>query len=1104
MHTGPRIYNLFPLLVGSVADWTAHLPRIGGMGFDWIFLNPIHHPGFSGSLYAVKDPYRLHDLFQGGSSDSPDDQLSDFFAQARDRGMSVMMDLVVNHTARDAVLVEKHPEWFRREPDGDLYSPRAVDPVDPSLVTVWGDLAELDYERPDVRAGLVDYWRRYVHHYVRLGVRGFRCDAAYQVPAEVWRALITAARDVNPEVKFFAETLGCTIEQVEALRGAGFDFLFNSAKWWDFEADWLLDQYNRYRTIAPSISFPESHDTDRLAAEVGSQDTQRLAAHMKMRYLFSACFSTGVMVPVGYEYGFTRKLDVVKTRPEDWENPRLDMARFIADVNAMKASTPVLNVEGPQRRITAPDNPAVGLLRVGTSDDGAEGCTVVLINPDETEAVTLDPGPLMAETGGTFDGFRDITPEAAPLPFEPGRPLRLEPLALRVFHAGPEAKRLERAGHDSATVSQTRLEALADERISIENVWPEIDAGRFAVKRVVGDVMEVWADIFTDGRFELGAVVKYKMADEAEWLEAPMRFFDNDRWVGRVALTRNGRWMFTVEAWRDLYESWRMDFRKKHDAGVDIGLELIEGRQFIEQAARAASGERRRELEALIGRVYSLRGKALIDYMLGDEVRATMARCGVRAYHNSYRKELEVYVDRTAARFASWFEVFPRSASGDSHRHGTFDDVIAQLPMVRDMGFDVLYFPPIHPIGKTNRKGRNNSLTPTDEDPGSPYAIGSREGGHTEIAPELGTLEDFRRLVRAAREHELEIALDFAIQCSPDHPWIRNHPEWFHWRPDGTIRFAENPPKKYEDIVNVTFYREAMPSVWFELRNVVLFWVEQGVKTFRVDNPHTKPFPFWEWLIREVQDRHPDVLFLSEAFTRPKPMKRLAKLGFTQSYTYFTWRHTKAELTEYLTELTATEVREYLRPNFFANTPDINPPFLQTGGRPAHQTRAVLAATLSPVYGLYGPYILCEATPVPGKEEYLDSEKYEIRAWDYDQPGNIKDYVTRLNKIRRDNPALHYLDNLRFYAAHDDNVLFYGKMTAAKDNIILVAVNLDPHHGHGATIEVPLHDIGLPEGSRVEVEELFTSQRLSWLGRFQHVWLDAQTNPCAIWRVTPP
>ncbi|PWC56988.1 maltotransferase domain-containing protein [Azospirillum sp. TSO22-1] len=1100
---GPRIYNLFPTLAGPMRDWAGHLPRIQGMGFDWVYLNPIHYPGFSGSLYAVKDPYRLHDAIQGGSSESPDDLVRGFVQRARGHGLSVMLDLVVNHTSKDALLAGEHPDWYRREANGEVYSPRAVDPVNPQLVTVWGDLAELDYGNAQARAGLIEHWSRYLRHYTALGIKGFRCDAAYQVPAEVWRLLIAAAREVDPEVTFFAETLGCTVEQVRDLCGAGFDFLSNSAKWWDFKADWLLEQYEIYRRIAPTIAFPESHDTDRLASEVGSQDTTRLAAQLKMHYLFAACFSTGVMIPIGFEYGFTRKLDVVKTRPEDWEDPKLDLTHFIGAVNAMKRDTPSLNVEGPQWRATAPHSPVVGLVR--TVNGAAEGCSVVLLNPDENAAHRIDPGPVLASTGGDFAGFDDVTPEAQGKPFEPGTDLVLNPLELRVFRGRPEqTKPIVVRGHDPEAIAQARMDELAARRVTIEAVYPEIDSGRFPVRRVAGDVMEVWADIFTDGTFVLGAEVLYKAVDEPDWCAAPMAFHENDRWVGRVPLVRNTRYLYTIQAWRDVWESWRADFKKKHDAGLDVSLELVEGRRFVEQSAALAHDEGRAMLRQVIDRMTALQGDELIHYALSDGPRHTMRHFGERQYLSRYGCELEVWVDRTRARYSSWFEIFPRSASPDPSRPGTFDDVIGLLPMVRDMGFDVLYFPPVHPIGRSFRKGRNNTLDPGPDDPGVPYAIGAEEGGHDAIDPMIGDVEGFRRLVEEAHHHGLEIALDFAVQCSPDHPWVRQHPEWFFWRPDGTIRYAENPPKKYQDIVNVSFYRSAYPDLWYALRDVVLFWCDQGVRIFRVDNPHTKPFPFWEWMIAEVRDRHPGAIFLAEAFTRPKLMKRLAKIGFQQSYSYFTWRNSKHELTEYLSELTRGESKEYMLPNFFANTPDILPPILTHGGRPAHMMRAVLAATLSPSYGLYGPYIVCEADPYPGKEEYNHSEKYEIRHWNYDAPGNIRDYVTSINRIRRENPALHEFTNLMFHNAYDDNVLLYSKMTRAKDNVILVAVNVDPHNGHGGTIEVPLWELGLPDGAHVEVEDLFTGQRFRWIGKFQHVWLDPHQNPAAIWRIRPP
>jgi len=468
--------------------------------------------------------------------------------------------------------------------------------------------------------------------------------------------------------------------------------------------------------------------------------------------------------------------------------------------------------------------------------------------------------------------------------------------------------------------------------------------------------------------------------------------------------------------------------------------------------------------------------------------------------HAPYR----VYAERPAAAFGSWYELFPRSQSGDQGRHGTFEDVAARLPAIRDMGFDVLYFPPIHPIGRSHRKGRNNALHAAAGDPGSPYAIGGTEGGHDAVHPQLGTLEDFRRLVDAAHAHGLEIALDFAVQCSPDHPWLARHPEWFAWRADGSLRHAENPPKKYEDIVNVDFYGERggavrQAALWRTLRDVVLFWIGQGVRIFRVDNPHTKPLPFWEWLIADVRGRHPETLFLSEAFTRPKMMYRLAKLGFSQSYTYFTWRETKQEISDYLAELTQPPVADFFRPHFFVNTPDINPRYLQASGRPGFLVRAALAATTSGLWGMYSGFELCEADALPGREEYLDSEKYEIRARDWNRPGNIVAEIARLNLIRRTNPALHSHRGLRLHAAHSDSVLFFSKATRQRDNVILVAICLDPRQGHAATVELPLWEFGLPDHATLHARDLLHDVPVAWHGKYQRLEFGPE-RPYGIWR----
>jgi starch synthase (maltosyl-transferring) len=512
------------------------------------------------------------------------------------------------------------------------------------------------------------------------------------------------------------------------------------------------------------------------------------------------------------------------------------------------------------------------------------------------------------------------------------------------------------------------------------------------------------------------------------------------------------------------------------------------------------------------------------DLMLSSKLRELMVRCQPRADVVRYPGELEVIVDRKAARFAAWYEMFPRSQGKVAGKSASFDDCIARLPEIARLGFDVVYLVPIHPIGRINRKGKNNSTVAEPGDPGSPYAIGSVEGGHRAVHPELGALSDFRRFVRAAAVLGIEVALDFAIQCAPDHPWVHAHPEWFRFRPDGTIKYAENPPKKYQDIVNVDFYNPDREGVWNELRDTLLFWVGEGVRTFRVDNPHTKPLPFWEWLIREIKARCPDAIFLSEAFTRPKMMRALAKAGFTQSYTYFTWRDTKTELMEYLTELTQGPAREYFRPNFFTNTPDILPIFLQDGGRPAFRIRLVLAATLSGVYGIYNGYELCENTPISGpveavastdpefvelygetpivrREEYLDSEKYEYKVWDWDRPGNIKEDIAILNKFRHDNPALHEFLNLRFLSCADPNILAYAKMSADRTNTVIVAVNLDPHAAHESDVELPLAEFGLAVDAEFSLEEAFTRRIVTCRGTRQRLHLDPEANPAMIFRL---
>jgi starch synthase (maltosyl-transferring) len=642
-------------------------------------------------------------------------------------------------------------------------------------------------------------------------------------------------------------------------------------------------------------------------------------------------------------------------------------------------------------------------------------------------------------------------------------------------------------------------------RLVVEDLSPTVSGGDFPVKRVVGDKVTGEATVFADGHEQLAAELKWRFAGEKSWQTARMKQLPNDRWRASFKLDRMGRYEFAVEGWLERFGGFQRDFRKKLEADVAQPVDHMEGRALVEEAVGRAKGKTATALKRMLAALDKAQGdETSAKLLLGEELAQLMDEADDRP-HSLVSPPVRVDAERLAARFSSWYELFPRSITDRKDRHGTFADVIEHLPRVRDMGFDTLYFPPIHPIGRKNRKGPNNTLTPAPDDPGSPYAIGSAEGGHDAIHPELGTFADFDRLVKAAAKHGLEIALDFAIQAAPDHPWLEEHPGWFAWRPDGSMKYAENPPKKYQDIVNVDFYGpDAVPGLWEALRDVVLLWVKHGVKTFRVDNPHTKPLPFWEWMIAEVRSQHPEVIFLSEAFTRPTMMYRLAKVGFSQSYTYFTWRNGKQELIDYITELTTTAPKEFYRPHFFVNTPDINPFFLQTGGRPAHRIRAVLAATLSGLWGVYAGFELADATPLgPGKEEYLDSEKFEIHPREWRSPNDIVDDVTRLNVLRRENEALQTHLNTRFYLAHNDSVIWYGKPAPDGSHMIMVMVSLDPHNPQSCDYEVPLWEFGLGDNDSIAVEDLFGGYRFELQGKYQHIALDPD-EPFRVWKLTVP
>jgi len=641
-------------------------------------------------------------------------------------------------------------------------------------------------------------------------------------------------------------------------------------------------------------------------------------------------------------------------------------------------------------------------------------------------------------------------------------------------------------------------------RVVIEGVAPEIDAGKYAIKRTVGESVVVEADIFNDGHDALTVVLQYRASDERDWQEVPMQALPNDLWRASFSVDRVGEYRYTLCAWIDRFVTWRRDLRKRVAADQATTIDFLIGAELIQAAASRATGNDAERLEQWARRLKHQDAALHATQICGDaELSALMHRCSGREFAVRYERELRVTVDRERAGFSAWYEMFPRSAASEPGKHGTFADVQKRLPYVAKMGFDVLYLPPIHPVGETFRKGKNNATEAAPDDVGSPWGIGSKEGGHKDIHPQLGTLEDFRRLVTATAEHGMEIAMDIAFQCSPDHPYVEQHPDWFRQRPDGTIQYAENPPKKYQDIYPFDFETDDWEALWEELKSIFDFWIEQGVRIFRVDNPHTKPFTFWEWCIGEIKREHPDVLFLAEAFTRPKIMYRLAKLGFTQSYTYFAWRNTKHELAEYVTELTEDEPCEFFRPNFWPNTPDILTEYLQVGGRPAFMTRLVLAAMLSPNYGIYGPpFEHCWSAPrEPGSEEYLDSEKYQVHNHDLKRMDSLSEFIARVNHIRREFPVFQTNNPPQFHEVDNDEIICFSRMSPDKSQLILVVVSLDPHHQQSGWVDLPLEDLSLEETHPYQVHDLLGDSRFLWNGARNFVELDPRSSPAHIFQI---
>jgi starch synthase (maltosyl-transferring) len=1084
----PKIYHLHPLVAGPLSEWPRHFARCRAMGFDTVCVAPPFKPGASGDIFITADHAALHPALRwDGAAETG---IAHAASEAARHGLALWLDLVIDRVATDAVIREREDQWFAPGGCGALPNPRRA----PYRL----DAAYARLDRSDVADQMTGWWLDRLTQLALAGISGFRCVEPQRVPTEIWQRLIGALHGGAQPCRFLAWTPGVDRAALMRLAGAGFDHVCSSVAWWDGRANWLVEEIELLQRIAPVIGSPEPSFFDRLAARLAPGSDISTAYRLALRSAVAT--SNGVLIPMGFEYATRRAFDAALAGPDDFAQATAeapcDLDEDIAAANALVDRIAAHGVNGEMRQLTSPQDRVTALLRSDAPDvRAASGAALVLVNPDTSQPAPIDLplSPLPPQAGAAL-GLVDAidAPNGTTMMMTPGevRVLDYAPTAPTIL---PVARDRDLDPHHSAVT-----------RIAIEDIQPVVPDGAFALKRVVGECITFSADIFADGHDVLAAELLWSAADEAGWHRVTMQPIGNDRWEASFTPDRIGRYRVTIEAWWDLWGTFRHDLSAKYAAGQLVPLEIEEGRRMMVDSIERLPEPKRAVLLAIVGRLQSLDAVGQVALLLAPQTAEAMQAADNRQFEAHHMPPVPVEVDRPQASFASWYEMFPRSATDDPARHGTFVDVIQRLPAIRAMGFDVLYFPPIHPIGTTNRKGRNNALRAESDDVGSPYAIGGRDGGHDAIHPALGTLDDFRALVAAARDNGLELALDFAIQCSPDHPWLREHPNWFRWRPDGSMRYAENPPKKYEDIVNPDFYADAaMPTLWFALRDVVQFWVDQGVRIFRVDNPHTKPLPFWQWMMADIRGRRPDVLFLAEAFTRPKIMYRLAKVGFSQSYTYFTWRNTKQEIIEYLTELNATPAREFFRPNFFVNTPDINPPFLQTSGRPGFLVRAALACTLSGLWGMYSGFEICESAPLPGREEYLDSEKYEIRVRDFSAPGNIVTEITALNRIRRENPALQSHLGLIFYPAFNDQVLLYGKQQSNGREMILVAVSLDPHNVQEAVVEIPTWAWGLPDHAALSATDLVRGHRFVWNGKTQRIRLDPADLPYAIWRIAP-
>ncbi len=998
-----------------------------------------------GGLFASVDGLPViadHSLAKDGTPVL--DRVESLAEICRKAGLSLGIDLVLDRIALTGPTAEALAGAY-----GPAAALNSLDPRVPSLALSTAHMMPAGASRA---AG---WWATKMADLAEAGATSFRLVGLPGLPPGFLKLLDQAVRAIGKPCERIAWAADLPWTSHEELEGAGLAAITASTCWWDGRAPWYAQQIESLERFAPTVGIAVPPDAEGVPDQRDAGQNALLAA------------------------ATTNGLFVCADHASNGEDARLASAASLVDRLAARGL-------GNPRMLSGPSEPVTRLLRAETDVRTARSGVLVALNAGPTPAGMPPSAPLPPSSGGAFVLNGELPDTLAPGDSTVADVISTEPV--RSPKTGKAADR--RAARQAARQTP----------IVIENVVPSVPtqsgAGTFAAKHIVGRVLTIEADIFGDGHDVLAAEVLWWSDDNDERTAVELTSLPNDRWQASLTPDRIGRHFFAVEAWRDEFGSMAHGVEVKHRAGLDVSVEIEEAALYLQELGDA-------DLKALAKQLRKMPGDEAVRQIVSPETRAkvaTKADRGLKATLGPFPIEVE----RPQAEFAAWYELFPRSLTDDPARHGTLDDVIAALPRVQAMGFDVLYFPPIHPIGRAKRKGRNNSLTAGPDDVGSPYAIGAEEGGHDALHPALGTPADFRRLVAAAREHGLELALDFAIQCSLDHPWLREHPDWFRHRPDGSIKHAENPPKKYEDIVNVDFYASgSVPGLWLALRDIVLHWIEEGVRIFRVDNPHTKPLSFWQWMIGDVRGRHPDVMFLSEAFTRPKMMYRLAAVGFSQSYTYFTWRNHKREISDYLEELSSRPAVDYFRPHFFVNTPDINPYFLQSSGRPGFLIRAALAATLSGLWGVYSGFELCEAAALPGREEYLDSEKYEIRVRDFAAPGNIVGEITLLNRLRRAHPALQSHRDITFYNAFNDNVLLYGKRLPDAADMILVAVSLDPHNVQEADFEMPLWEWKLPDHGALQVEDLVHSGRGMWHGKNQRLRLDPNALPFAIWRLSP-